>query len=407
MSRESDSREADYTDLFRDHIVRSVARSAERVGAAEGVPAAGERSQALHTLSYALDLEEIWPDTRALLLALAPKMEQAGHRDDWIPYLSQGVQQSRRLEDLRTEATLRWHLGVVLELQSRYDGAHEQLAASAAQFAACDDRRNQARALNRLAFIARLQRQPDQASNLIEQALALLEPDDTERAYSFIIRGALALDVRAWQHAADCFKTSIAILRPSNERRLLAWSLSNLGAASRPTGDTAQAIACYEEAIAIFVEIEDPVHLASARMNLGNVYLKAGDPQRALENYRAAEPVFRQVQETLRLASVYLNIGMACRDLGQWSESERSLQASIDLFAGLKLPEDVANGREELGLTYRAQGRSDEAAQEFAKALAILHTTGADDSWIDAIEGHLRAAQDALDRPLQQDTTGG
>ena len=124
-------------------------------------------------------------------------------------------------------------------------------------------------------------------------------------------------------------------------------------------------------------------------MNLGNVYLKAGDPQRALEYYRAAEPVFRQVQETLRLASIYLNIGMACRELGMWVESERSMKTSIDLFAQLELPEDVANVREEMGRTYRAQGQTGEAAQQFEKALAILRDTPADPAWIRSIETQL------------------
>ncbi|HRX01511.1 MAG: tetratricopeptide repeat protein [Anaerolineae bacterium] len=389
MSQETASLPTDYSDLFRSHIVRSVARSASRLEAGEGLPAADERNQALHTLSYALDLEEIWPETRALLLALAPRMEQAGHRDDWIPYLSQGVQQSHRLDDISAEAALRWHLGVILELQSRFADAREQLELSAAQFAACADNRNQARALNRLALIARLQRQPVEASSLVDHTLELLEPEDTERAYCYIIKGALALDARTWEDAATCFNTSIAILRPGDQRRMLAWSLSNLGAALRQKGDTAQAIACYEEAIAIFLEVEDPVHLASARMNLGNVYLKAGDPQRALEYYRAAEPVFRQVQETLRLASIYLNIGMACRELGMWVESERSMKTSIDLFAQLELPEDVANVREEMGRTYRAQGQTGEAAQQFEKALAILRDTPADPAWIRSIETQL------------------
>ena len=115
-----------------------------------------------------------------------------------------------------------------------------------------------------------------------------------------------------------------------------------------------------------------------------------------------AEPVFRQVQETLRLASVYLNIGMACRDLEQWRESERSLQASIELFVGLDLPEDVANVREELGLTYRAQGRIDEAAQEFEQALALLQGTTADDAWIQSIEDQLQAAREAADPAPEQ-----
>lgn len=388
---------SDYSALFQDHIARSIARSSALVEATDDVPAAGDREQALHTLSYALNVEDVWPETRALLLALAPKMEQAGHRDDWIPYLERGIEQCQRLGDVPAEAALHWHKGVVLELRSLYDDAREELSLSVSQFAAAGDSRNQARALNRLAFVARLQQQADEAGQLVKAALALLDPQDAERAYSLLVKGALALDARDWTTAADCFSQAVDMFRESGDRRKLAWNLTNLGAALRKLEDYQQAISCYSEAISIFQQVHDPVHLAATHMNLGNVFLKMGDAEEALANYRRAELVFYQVRENLRLAIVYVNIGMACRFLQRWQESERALLTSIELLDKLDQPAVAANSMEELGLTYYGQERWAEAIAQYEKALAAVIRDGAAQELRQSILANLHEARQAMD----------
>lgn len=48
---------------------------------------------------------------RALLLTLAPKMEQAGFRQDWLSYLARRLDQAHSLEDRRAEAELNLQVG--------------------------------------------------------------------------------------------------------------------------------------------------------------------------------------------------------------------------------------------------------------------------------------------------------
>lgn len=395
---------ANYAILFRDHIARSIVRCSARMELSGQMPAAGDREQALHTLSYALNVEDIWPETRALLLALAPKMEQAGHRDDWLPYLDSGIEQCQRLGDVPAEAALHWHKGVVLELRCLYDDAREELSFSVAQFAAVGDSRNQARALNKLANVARLQRQVHEAERLVETAMVLLEPDDTERAYGLIVMGAMALDACQWPAAADYFSQAIDVYRASGDQRMLAWSLTNLGVAQRKLKDYQRAIACYHEAIAVFEKVHDPVHRAAVHINLGNVFLKVGNVDEALASYRQAEPVFYQVRDNLHLAFAYVNIGMACRLLGRWREAERALSTSIDLLGGLNRPKKIANCREELGLTYQAQGRTAEAITQYEQALDALNDRGADQELRNSILANLHVARQISSTPAPAST---
>jgi tetratricopeptide (TPR) repeat protein len=386
----------DYPTLFVGHILRSVARSMAAATERNRLPTAREREQALLTLSYAMKVDAAWLAARDLLLALAPVMEQAGHRDDWTPYLEQGIEISRQVGDPHTEAELRWHLGIILERRSHYDAAREELAASAARFAEIDDLHGCAKALNRMAFVACLQRQSDEASDLASISAQLLAEEDSERGYCDFVWGHVALDMRDWQAAHDYFRQALARWRSGGDRRMIAWGLSNLGMAMRRLNDHTGAQASFEEAIALFGDVDDPVHEAVARMNLGNVYLMTGHPQQALDHYLAAEPVFQLVQGTMRLATVYLNIGMAYRRLGQWADAQRTLQASIHLYEQLALPAAVANVIDELGLTYHDQGLLEQAVAEFEKAWRNLSSLPSVGVQLQSIEEHLEEARAAM-----------
>ena len=168
----------DYPAIFRGYIVRNTQDILARVQQAGAILPPAEREQALHTLSYALKLPEAWPDTRTLLLTMAPKMEQAGYRDEWMPYLAQGIQQSQYLDDIEAEAALHLQLGMLYQLRGKYKEAHLHLVTSAEEFERLNARRNQVRALNRLAYVARLQRQFEEATRLVETVRRLLDKKD-------------------------------------------------------------------------------------------------------------------------------------------------------------------------------------------------------------------------------------
>src|SRR5688500_9925781 len=83
---------ADYPALFRAYVLRGLQHVLACVRATADLLADDVREEALHTLSFALRLDDAWPLVRDLLLAMAPKLEQVGYRDDWILYLVKGVE---------------------------------------------------------------------------------------------------------------------------------------------------------------------------------------------------------------------------------------------------------------------------------------------------------------------------
>ncbi len=363
---------ADYPAIFRTYIIKSTRHILARVRQAGPILSSGEQNQILHTLSYALKIPEAWPDSRGLLLTAAPKMEQAGRRDGWRPYLEQGIHQSQQLGDLEAEAELHFQVGILGELRSKYEEARTHFEASAAIFERLNAPRNQARALNRLAYIARLQRQFEEAISLVETVGQLLEAEGGQPAYSYFVLGLVALDKRNWPEAVDFSKKSLSLWGRENNQRMMGRSLITIVAALSSLKKHQEAIEACQKAIVLFKEIQDPIYQAVAQLHLGNVYLLLKQPLESLRLYLPAKRTFRRAQYKLRLAMVNNNMGMAYRLLRQWDKAERAYLSSLELQQEMGNIALLVNTMDELGLLYLQHKQHKKAVATFEEALNRL-----------------------------------
>lgn len=362
----------DYPALFRQYVVRSVAATHAAVAAQPLALADEPREQALHVLSFALKLAEAWPATRDLLLLLAPKMEQAGYRDDWIPYLERGVALSQAQDDRRAEGELCLYLGELLRLRSKFELARQWLNTSIATFTALGENQGQARALNQLAYVAWQQHHYDEAESLAQCALTLLDEDDIERATCFSRLGLVAIDQQQWEEAEHYHRDALRIRQKYDDQRKIAWSLQNLGYALRGQGKYQGAIDYYKQAIAILKDIQDIANCANVQINLGIVYWLAEQPAKALEVYALAEYILGKIHDMYNLAAVLNNKGLCYLALHDWGQAEHAFLSSISLFqqiSDINLRLNVLDG---LGLAYLGQNKYDKAGTIFQSALDEL-----------------------------------
>ncbi|MCP4164335.1 MAG: tetratricopeptide repeat protein [Chloroflexi bacterium] len=306
-----------------------------------------------------------------MLTTLTPIMERAGFRHGWIDYLHEGLHRSQQYDDAATEAELRLQLGVLYQLLAEFKTAREHLQHSATLFGNLEDAYGQARALNRLARVATREGGLDEAEDLANQAMAKTE-EKSERAYSYLVLGAVALHQRAWSEAIPFLEKCLTVWEECSDKRMLAWTHTNLGFALRMLNDYDKARNHLHCAVSLFQEIGDPVHQARARVNLGNIYLGEKQYALALDHYLQAEPTFRQVNDNPDLANVYLGIGSAYRYMGQWREAERAYRASAAGWQELNNDAKVANAMHNIGLVYVAQERYDQAIDLFKSALQTL-----------------------------------
>lgn len=365
----------EYLTIFHRYITRSIEALHNRIAPdLEKLQAlsAESREQAWHLLDYGLKLSHGWEVVGKLLLALAPHMERAGFRHDWLPYLERGVICSRHAEDAASEAQLSLYIGRLHRLRGEWAAAREWLATSAALCQQRNDPRGRALALNQLAYVARLQSDYDEAKEYVQEALALLSSDDTERATSYWVLGSVAQHQMKWAEAEEHQRAALQIWQDVGDQQRVAWILQNLGEAFRGAGRYDEAADHMRQAIALLGELHDPVNQAIARMSLGVVHLYQDKAEPALALFTLAEPVFRQVGDHLHLAMVYTNIAIAERELGQWQAAEQAGKKAIQLWEMLGDLRYLANALDELGASYLAQARHAEAIAAFEKGLAVL-----------------------------------
>ncbi len=323
------------------------------------------RLRALNALSYALHHTDAWPSARALLLAMSTKMEMAGHRQDWLRYLTEGLRQSQRLGDQPAAAAFSFHCGHLQRLMSHYAQAQTLLQASATIYASLGDQPGEAKALNQLAYLAWQQHKPDEAITIAQRAMALLDENDLERTMSLSALGLAAIEHHQWQAAEEYHRAALTIRTAHGNRRLQAWSLQNLASALRSQGNYADAAIHFEEAIRILTEVNDPVHRAVVQMNLGIVRQAQGDIVRALQLYVVAEKIFRQVADHLNLAKVLVNQGVSYLSLREWQNAESVCQESAELFQQQNNLSEYLNALDGVGISYLKRNR-------YAPALSIF-----------------------------------
>jgi len=363
---------ADYPAQFRRYIHWGIEHVLQKVQPhVDHLPDA-LREEAWTLLSFALGVAEAWPTARALLLALTPHMEYGGWWNEWIPYLERGIQQSERNDEPTTAAELWLRLGVLYRSLANYKQARACLQVSSQRYAALQDRYNQARALNRLAFLARMAGDDKEALATVNKALVLLHDGEQECAISYSILGAVAFDQREWQTAADYFQQALALHQKYADTRLLAWALEDLAGALCMQEKFDDAIAGYQRALGLLDSRHVPTQAAVTKMNLGAVHLSIGQPDKALALFIQAEPIFQAIQDERRLAMIYTNMGIAYRDQQQWEKAQIAFGKSISRAKQLGHFTLVVNTLDELGLLYLAIKDFESSASTFQQALEWL-----------------------------------
>lgn len=387
----------DFPAFFRAALVRSVRASADEVTALGHAPLPDEmRARALHLLSFAFNLPEAWPPARDLLIALAPQMERAGHREDWMRYLERAIAQSRAYDDTAAEGELRLQLGFLYQLLGQLDVAVSQLRASMECFAAAQRLRDQARAMNRLAYVCNLQRNFSEVQTLTARALEMLEPDDPECGASHVAMGHAALDQRDWRCAEEHFRRSIVYAEQQEDSRLLAKRLNALGIALIRLHGFEEAMDCYQRAISAYEQLGDRVEQAVATVNVGVLYVEVAEYVSAIQSYEEAKPVLHAVRDTLHLAMLYNNQGYAYRLLEEYPLAIRAYQRSIAYWQRIGDVASLTNTLDGLGVVYTKCAQLDEAVVTFRDALA-----GLEQIRHDPLYEHLRTmVQEHLDEAL-------
>lgn len=359
---------------------------------------AEERRHAQRILAQLLAMPDAWSLTRDLLLTLAAPMTDAGHRHEWMPVLVQGLVQSKANGDTIAAVDLSFQLGLLYQSLSNYLTSDAYLHESHSLAIKNGDRRNQARALNSLAFNARLRRVNDKAHELVKLAMQVAGEDAQQLGWSHMVLGCLAGDQGEWHTAIEHWQRSLYLYASINDQVKVAWRLRDLGLAHLALKEYATAISYHQRAIATCQEQANPLQTAVAQMNLGNVYVACGQATEALPLYWQAEEIFRQLADQRHLAMVYNNIAFAYDQTEAWQQAEQTYHSSIERWQMLDEAVSLANAMVGLGVVYLRQKCYEQAVSLFNQALShvVDSVQPAGIEKAQEIRRHIEEAQTAL-----------
>lgn len=363
-----------YPAIFRNSLLAMAHDAQHTIETTKHTPPVETRMQAVHLLDFLLKHTETWPVARELLITLAPKMELAGHRDDWMPYLEKGIDYSRQQQEIVTEGELTAQLGLLYQLRGQLELAYENFANAEMLFQSKGDMQNQARMLNRMGHVACLMQEYELAEKLANNVLAFPAIKKTEYAISYHVLGKLALTQRNWEQAEDYFQSALEIWQADGDRRQIARRRRELGTMYGKQGNYRQSIIELQEAATLFGSVGDEIQQAIVWMNLGVAYLLAEQPRSALDYLMKAEPKLLESQDLWHLGMLYTNLGIAYRAQKDWVSAEKALYTSITYRQRSNHREHMINSLFELGLLYVDCRSWGEATTTLGKAFEILPT---------------------------------
>ncbi|MCB0064152.1 MAG: tetratricopeptide repeat protein [Caldilineaceae bacterium] len=339
---------------FRNNILRAL-RAAQRRVQTDPKPTLSEqtRQNARHLLeTYALDFPAAWPQTRDLLLLLAPKLEQAGYREPWLATLLTALQRSEAVADQAATAQIHYHIGEICRLASRHAEAERRLQISRSLFAAQEEATKEAQCLNRLAYLLlRIDRFPE-AIAFATQAMQLVEENSLEYSMSLSALGLVAeLQTRSVD-AEQYHRRALEIRQAYNVRKEIAWSMQNLGITLRQRGEFEESTRCLRDALHLLAAEEDIAHKAIVQMNLAANYQITGEPQRALGLLSEAESAFNRVSDEFNFAKLLTTKGLCYLALRSYEQAESAFTMSAELFDKYDSLGWRLNALDGVGITY-------------------------------------------------------
>ncbi len=321
--------------LFTNYIIAGVEASLARVRAAEYVIPQTDRQQAWQILSFALKVEGAWSVTRELLLALAPKMEMAGFREEWIAYLEKGINCAQKIDDVQAIAECEIQIGILYRLMSRFEEASSWTTMSVEHFAAHNNTHGQARALHELAWLAQLQHDYERAERHIADIAALSLIDEITYADIWRVKGMIAMGRRQWTEAVHSHRQALSLFQQTNDVRKIAWSMQNIGYALKELGVLDEAGDYLKQAAETLQTLQDHHHMAIVWMNLANVLVRQENPQLACEFFVAAQEIFEKQGNLLNQAHVLTNLGIAYLELGEPTVAQSMFRKASALYLSL------------------------------------------------------------------------
>jgi tetratricopeptide (TPR) repeat protein len=322
-----------------------------------------------------LDTEEHLLAAIKLLLLLWDAIDASGHWQRWEPFYARcaGLE---AIQGRAEAADIRNRLGFSAALQNKVPEAINHFNAGLALSESLEHPAGQFDSLMGLAMVYHRDNQQDLARQQAQAALALLEGStERDRARAAILT-ILGLVKSAQGHLAQAeadFRQVLAIREKLGIRHETLRALNNLGDALIGQQKLMAANAVFEQAQRLIDKSQNSLNKVFFYNNFGTLRYR-------MESYREAEILFFQIDRGyLKRNGHWLELGRSLQNLGSAIQVQERHDEAIEylLEADALFEQEGDNllsgySKEALALSYRANGRLEEALQHAQQAVASL-----------------------------------
>ncbi|MBK8226840.1 MAG: tetratricopeptide repeat protein [Flavobacteriales bacterium] len=245
---------------------------------------------------------------------------------------------------------------------------------------------------------------PDSAALLAEQGIAFARASGLLKhmahgmnlvAVSHGIRGDPATALGKFMQTAEWFEAS-------QEKRLHALALGNVGRAHNDLGQKTQAMEALMRSLRIVEELGDSALVASTLSSIGNIYSDIGDERRALDHYEQALAIATAIEDAENMPTYLISMASSLFILGD------TLRASVIYERSIILCDSLGNGpllaTAISSLAELQESRSELAAAEasYQRSFALAEELGMDDIMATSLMGlgSIARAKDDMPRAL-------
>ena len=236
-----------------------------------------------------------------------------------------------------------------------------------------DDDLGEARALRRLAGVARKRGDHDQALEHVDQARSLLagSEDDIELAALSTEEGLLAIDQSDYERAVACFTDALRRIEDDGEERAIAVAQRMLANALWEKGDLVEAEALLLAARPILEQRGDLKQLNELLDDLGEVLLERDELNDAIEVVQDSLKLDERLDTRTSKAKSLLLLGRAYLRVGDRERAGEALRHADEIY--LDTEDDVARSDALFGLGefFAAEGRLRESINSFRQAILL------------------------------------
>ncbi len=176
--------------------------------------------------------------------------------------------------------------------------------------------------------------------------------------------------------ARELLQESIAILRPLDLKKEMAFSLGALAVVAYVQGEYDEAEQLQRQSLNICRNIGDRFCIARALNSLGFVANAVGRYEEASNLLREAIDVFEKAGNRWGVAFCLNNLGNSLYYLGEYAQAKESFQRSLDIRETLNDRWGVPRSLDGLGRVACAMGDYTEARKFYLKSLEIFRDSG-------------------------------